>query len=410
MKKTIAKLMAAAMMLSAVPAVTLPSFVSKAAETAQAVTNTATATAKSQFQGQGQIAPTAKGEVFAFILPDNVAKENFKVAASSGNADVRSFVNVELQTDASNNKLVHVVASVNYTKMTSAQKTAYINAVKAGTNTFRVTLSRNRKVDDTGVGNIYNAGGQKYEFMGAVDSTIDLDKSDTTDIRHSSLTSDDKYNLLFNQTFVWTSEKEYRIGGVYENGKIRSGVADVDGYLMDRNVYATLDKVTSDGLAEVQLLKQDNNEANKLDKNDTLRGKKLILDYVWIGGAEYKVGKLGAQALKKAKMKKLQLKNCSKVGKGAMRECKQLKNVNLKDKNKVRKIHAKAFYKCKNLRSITIDARKLNVIGKDAFKGVKKACKVKFKASKSKYNDCVKKLKKSGAKVGTDVKVSRIAP
>jgi hypothetical protein len=212
---------------------------------------------------------------------------------------------------------------------------------------------------------------------------------------------------MFGGKAIYVSEATYVIGGEYKNGKIRTGIADADKYLQDGNVYAVVSKTLSDGIAEVELLKQDNNEANKLKNNDVLRGKKLNLNTVFIGGVEYKVGKLGSQALKEAKMKKVFLKNCSKVGKGALRKCKQLRTVNLKDKNKVRKIHAKAFYDCKNLKSITIDARKLNVVGKDAVGKVKKNCKIKLKASKSKYNDCVKKFKKSGAK---NVKYSRLAP
>jgi hypothetical protein len=394
MKKTIAKLMAAAMMLSTVPAVTLPTFVSNAAP-AQAVTNTTTATVANQFfGGVGEIASTSNGEIFAFLLPDGVGADKYEFTAVDGNADVRSFVTLSKVTDNSNPKLIHVRATLDYTKMTSAQKTAYMTAVKNGSNTFKVKMTRN------------------FPDQWAIDS-FDSPQAITwmQNLGYNTFEKQEQFiqKCFFSSNVSKTSDKTYRIGGVYDGGKIKSGVADVDGYLMDGNVYAQLDKVLSDGIAEVQLLKQDNNEANKLKNNDNLRGKKLLLNVVWIGGVEYKVGKLGGQALKEAKMKKIELKNCSKVGKGAMRKCKQLKNVNLKDKNKVRKIHAKAFYDCKNLKNISIDARKLNTVGTDSFTKLKKNCRIKLKCSKSKYNSVVKKIKKYNKKANK-LKFARIAP
>jgi hypothetical protein len=92
-----------------------------------------------------------------------------------------------------------------------------------------------------------------------------------------------------------------------------------------------------------------------------------------------------------------------------MRKCTQLRNVNLKDKNKVRKIHAKAFYDCKNLKNISIDPRKLNTIGTDSFTKLKKNCRIKLKCSKSKYNSVVKKIKKYNKKANS-LKFARIAP
>jgi len=403
MKKTIAKLMAAAMMLSAVPAVTLPSFVSKADTVA--VTNTSTATYADQFAGgEGNRSTGTKGELFAFVLPAGTVKDTYAVAATNVDSAVQTGIKVELKQDS--NSLVHVVASMDTTKMSNSQKSAFMNAVKQGNNKFKVTLTRKNVSADA-------APAPANTFKGVTlnvkaNEAFDL-SGDAKDAAGNKLTDAYKKSILFNQDFSWTSEKTYTIGGDYENGKIKSGVYDVDTYLADRNVYAKLDKVTSDGMGEVQLLKQDKNEGNKLKDNDALRGQKLTLNTVWINGVEYKVGKLGSQALKEAKMKKIELKNCSKVGKGAMRKCKQLRNVNLKDKNKVRKIHAKAFYDCKNLKNITIDARKLNTVGTDSFTKVKKNCKVKLKASKSKYNSVVKMIKKANKK-NTTLKYSRIAP
>jgi hypothetical protein len=418
MKKTIAKLMAAAMMLSAVPAVTLPSFVSKAADTV-AATNTSTATYQAQFLGgEGIVKPSADGEIFSFYLPATktakvtngnvafadtarVSSDDFDFAVVNAALPAEVAANIQLSKSVVNN-LVHVKATLNVTKMTSAQKTQFVNAVKDNTNTFKVKAIRkynNRDLDGDGKTNSVIAieSGKSYTIT-------------KPDGSKETLTYDQMNNsYVFGDNIEVVSERTYAIGGTYDNGKIKTGVADEDGYLMDGNVYAKISKTLSDGIAEVELLKQDNNEANKLKDNDQLRGKLLKLNEVRIGGVNYKVGKLGSQCLKKAKMKKVQLKNCSKVGKGALRECKQLKNVNLKDKNKVRKIHTKAFYKCKNLKSVAIDARKLNTVGTDSFVGVKKNCKIKLKASKSKFNQVIKKFKKANKK-NTTLKYTRLEP
>jgi hypothetical protein len=413
MKKTIAKLMAAAMMLSAVPAVTLPSFVSSAAAGDKiAATNTTTATFTSQFAGgEGTVKSAADGEIFSFLLPgrdDNNANnknastvivpsdeyELTPVAAGLG-SEMMQYIKLGKVVVGANN-LIHVKGTLDVTKMTTAQKTSFINAVKAGTNTYKVQIKR-KNVTCGGASSVYGiTNGTTYtrgsaNYANALKALLADGISTGTD------------------SFTVESEKVYSIGGTYDGGKIKTGVSDEDNLLMDGNVYARIDKVTSDGLAEIEMLKQDSNEGNKLDKNDQLRGKLLKLNNVNIEGVNYKVGKLGAQCLKQAKMKKIQLKNCSKVGKGALRKCKQLRNVNLKDKNKVRKIHAKAFYDCKNLKNIAIDARKLNTVGNESFTKVKKNCKIKLKASKSKYNDVVKKIKKANKK-NTTLKYSRIAP
>jgi enoyl reductase-like protein len=414
MKKTIAKLMAAAMLLSAVPAVTMPSFVSKAGNEI-AATNTTTSTFATQFLGgEGTVKAAADGEIFSFKLPRREVN-TAKLTNNSGNAfadkvlvssdeftlnayasgglgeEITKLIKVDKAT-ISGNELVHVKASLDVAKMTTAQKTTFINAVKNGTNKFKVKIERKCGAPIAG---------------GLVSGTTYL-PGDTNYYNAVNYIMGDNVPTGTN-TYAVVSERVYSIGGTYDGGKIKTGVQDEDGLLMDGNVYAKLDKVLSDGIAEVELLKQDSNEVNKLKNNDQLRGKLLKLNEVKVSGVTYKVGKLGAQCLKEAKMKKIQLKNCSKVGKGAMRKCKQLRNVNLKDKNKVRKIHAKAFYDCKNLKNIAIDARKLNTVGNESFTKVKKNCRIKLKASKSKYNQVVKKIKKANKK-NTTLKYARIAP
>lgn len=387
MKKTIAKFMAAAMLLSAVPAVTMPSFVSKAGN-ADAATNTATVSAAQNFVSGGDLIPAKAGELFAFRMTTaqlNTAltggvdttksvKDLVKPSAvATGNASSAfiSLVNTELvQSSADPN--VYTVKVSPKANMTTSEKTTLKDAIKGGTNCFKIKL------------------------------TVTTNAAGTTN-------NDAALKGLFGES-NYTGDKVYWIGGQYVNGMMRTAVIDDANLLVNGNVYAKIDKTSSDGdtLAEIELVKQAKTEGAKLKDNDNLRGNTLDLTTMTIGGIKYKVGKLGSQCLKEAKMKKLLAKNVSKVYKGACRKCKQLKTVNMKDKNKIRKINTKAFYNCKNLHTIIIDGRKLNTVGKDSFKGLKKNCKIKIKASKSKYNADVKKIKKAN-KTAT-LKFARIAP
>ena len=371
MKKTIAKLMAAAMLLSAVPAVTMPSFVSKAAD-AEVVTTTSSNTYASSYIASGDLIPAKNGELFSFRLTGlskNVTELVKPSAVSTGNSSAAfvSLVNPTIVQDSADSNIYHVRVALK-ANMTTSEKSTFVNSVKSGTNCFRIKIAADTAATAADITAITGA---------------------------------------FADTDIVTGQKVFWIGGQYVNGMMRTGVVDDANLLVNGNVYAKVDKVTSDGLAEIELIKQANNEGNKLKDNDNLRGQTLDITKMTIGGVEYKVGKLGSQCLKEAKMKKLLAKNVSKVYKGALRKCKQLKTVNMKDKNKIRKINSKAFYNCKNLKTIIIDGRKLNTVGKDAFKGIKKNAKIKIKASKSKYNADVKKIKKSGA---TNVKYVRLAP
>jgi hypothetical protein len=400
MKKTIAKLMAAAMLLSAVPAVTMPSFVSKAGS-ASAATNTTTVSSAQNFVQGGDLIPTKAGELFQVRVTLNDLNDPARFGAATyggvkgtladalkpsvvgtggATAAFTSLVNVDMVQN-SNDSSVYTIKVSPKANMTTSEKSTFVDAIRKGNNCFRIKLS-------LAVNNNNAAAGSNGNWD-----------------------QDATFKAYLNQGYVtFTGDKVYWIGGQYDNGMIREMVIDDDNLLATRNVYAKIDKVTSDNMAELELIKQANNEVNKLKDNDTLRGRTLNLTTLKIGGVEYKVGKLGAQCLKEAKMKKLLAKNVSKVYKGALRKCKQVKTVNMKDKNKIRKINTEAFYNCKNLKHIIIDGRKLNSVGKDSFTGLKKNCTVKIKASKSKFNADVKKIKKANPKAAGKLKFARIAP
>ena len=99
---------------------------------------------------------------------------------------------------------------------------------------------------------------------------------------------------------------------------------------------------------------------------------------VTIGGIQYKVTAIGANAFKKCtKLKKVTIgKYVSKIGK-------------------------KAFYKCKKLKTIVIKTKKLSAkkVGSKAFKGINKRATIKV--PKSKYKTYKKWLKKKGVGAST---------
>jgi hypothetical protein len=376
MKKTIAKLMAAAMLLSAVPAVTMPSFVSKAEDKAVSATSATVATnfftvaaeSAAPTTTVGNAAVASNGTVANIIFDKDVAITKAEALGTIGGYLNISYTKLTNIPGLASDQVAYQFKAAARSNMTSQDYAALLRSIKDQTNLFQLHVSATANATDQSGNAKWDAPTQGELFS--------------------------RYN--------------YRYGGTITTGnKITSGVFDADAYLNDGDVYAVPKSLTSGKnniLPEVEIW-----EGNKgqLKNNDALRGNTLNLNTVFIQGQEYKVIKLNSQALKEAHMKKLLIKNVTQIGKGALRKCKNVRKVNLNDKNKVRKIRSKAFYDCKNLKHINIDGRKLKEVGKDAFGKVKKNCVIKIKASKSKYNEDVKKIKKSGAK---NVKFARLNP
>ena len=77
----------------------------------------------------------------------------------------------------------------------------------------------------------------------------------------------------------------------------------------------------------------------------------------------------------------------------------KLKKITLN--SKVKKIGSKAFYGCKNLKTITIKTKKLTSknVGSNAFKGINAKAKIKVPSSKMKAYQKLLKSKGAGSKV-----------
>ena len=111
-------------------------------------------------------------------------------------------------------------------------------------------------------------------------------------------------------------------------------------------------------------------------KTKTTSKKAVVPDTITVNGTKLKVTAVGASAFAGNK---------------------KIKTVTL-GKN-ITKIGTKAFYKAKNLSQITVNGNTIKSIGKNAFSGVKKNCKITVRAKdKKQYKKIVKLIKKAGAK------------
>lgn len=111
-------------------------------------------------------------------------------------------------------------------------------------------------------------------------------------------------------------------------------------------------------------------------KTKTTSKKAVVHDTITVNGTKLKVTAVGASAFAGNK---------------------KIKTVTL-GKN-ITKIGTKAFYKAKNLSQITVNGNTIKSIGKNAFSGVKKNCKITVRAKdKKQYKKIVKLIKKAGAK------------
>ena len=111
-----------------------------------------------------------------------------------------------------------------------------------------------------------------------------------------------------------------------------------------------------------------------------------------IGGELYQIVSVDASAFSQnKKMTKVTISaNIESVGSKAFFKCTNLKTVTISSKN-LKTIGNKAFYNCKKLKNITLKTKKLTKIGKQAFGKVHK--KAAVKVPKNKYAAYSKKFK-----------------
>ena len=121
-----------------------------------------------------------------------------------------------------------------------------------------------------------------------------------------------------------------------------------------------------------------------------------------------KIDTISARLFKDTKEKLVKAEYAKFIHNGAFRKNKQLKKAIIGTEKSAKKINEKAFYDCKKLTTFKVGGKTLKQVGKNALGGStdKKSLRIKIKAgSKSKYNEDVKKFKKSGVKKAKFAKI-----
>lgn len=206
----------------------------------------------------------------------------------------------------------------------------------------------------------------------------------------------------------FTQNVKEDVDEVQKNDEVKGKKEDAQ-YVINKNTY----KITNNTKKTVTFVKT-------TSKSKTIK----IPATVNINGEKYKVTAVAANAMKGNKrVTKIVIgSNVTCIGKKAFYKCTFLKTITIPAKVKtigesafngckkltkvilgkgITKIGKKAFYNCKKLKNITIKSKKLNSVGKYAFKGIANQATIKCPGKKlKKYSKMIKK-----SKIGKKVKI-----
>jgi len=154
-------------------------------------------------------------------------------------------------------------------------------------------------------------------------------------------------------------------------------------------------KTYDDGKYSYKVLSTSDMTAEVTGIRNTAIKKVVVANSVKLGGKDYKVVSVAANAFKgNKKITSVSIKqNVKTIGKNAFAGCIKLKKVTI-GSTKLTTINAKAFSGCRSLKAITIKSRVLKKVGKNAFKGIHKKAVIKVpKAKLAVYKSRVLKSK-----------------
>jgi hypothetical protein len=345
MKKTIAKLMAAAMLVASLPAVAMPTFDVNAA-TSDAVTTSKVKTGLVIVNGEVQD-------------PTKALKPEIKIEANEGGS-TNFKLNVTLYAPQGGSYTYNGVTYNELKDYTFDAKeykddTGALTKIKTNANGNPVLYFDSAKLDTYKNNTILKGNEPKCVYINVADGINNVASAIPVGTQIST-----------------SKDTKFTGQGFTEDGFI-SG-ADVT---IDKAGHATLLSVP-DTSKKVTMLKQ-----------------KIDVSNIIIAGIAFPVEKLDDQALKGAKMKTITAKNVKHLGSGCLRNCKKLRKARLGGA-KMRKIHSNAFYDCEKLKNIKLNVKNLKSVGSKAFMKVKAGCTIALKAPTKKYNKVVKMIKKSG--------------
>lgn len=154
-------------------------------------------------------------------------------------------------------------------------------------------------------------------------------------------------------------------------------------------------KTYDDGKYSYKVLSTADMTAEVTGIKNTAIKKVVVANSVKLGGKDYKVVSVAANAFKgNKKITSVSVKkNVKTIGKNAFAGCTKLKKVTISS-TKLTTINAKAFSGCKSLKTITIKSKVLKKVGKNAFKGIHKKAVIRVpKAKRAAYKGKILKNK-----------------
>jgi hypothetical protein len=380
MKKTIAKFMAATMLVASLPAMVMPTFTVDAAPVNDSVSITVV-----KFNGSFQ-----NGNVLADDSSWYSGADKYTNAAETALL-IKPAFGME-QTATANQWNTHLqYFKDESTSSWSNPSDKVVNAtLEAGTKS--ITKASALELDS--VGDYFDQTGTVKEIK--LDSNgellLTLDATKLTDAKQKELAEGNNNIIEFTPWIAYDNNGEIlnkpiftiQVGETYTAGKTQiDGCSTPDGFVKEATI-------TLDASGNATLLK-----VSTTDKKVNMKGQKIELSVIEVGGVDHNIVKFEEQALKNAKMKRVTAKNVKNLETGALRSCKKLTKVNMGGA-KMRKIHSNAFLDDEKLKNVKINVKNLKSVGSKAFKGLKKNCKISLKCKQKKFKEVVKKIKKSG--------------
>jgi hypothetical protein len=372
MKKTIAKLMAAVMLAASMPAMVMPTFTVEASgQNAKSITTV-------KFNGTYQNGKVLSSFDSAATKYSNADNRNLIVKTAMGmeqtgvgvwNTHIQYFTDSVTGATAPQNKAAAITLAAGSVKI---GKEDGVNKAKD-------------YFDNTGV--IKEA---KLDSNGELILTIDQSKLTDAKLKEFAAGTNNTvefYPFTYVQGTDLAPVFTIQIGETFTAKKTQlTGCSTPDNFIKDATVVLGADNTAT-------LIKVSDN-----DKKVLMKGQKIEVSEIEVGGISYPIRKFEEQCLKSAKMKRLTAKNVKNLETGCVRGCKRLNRVTMGN-TKIKKIHSNAFYDCEKLKNIKINAKNLKSVGSKAFYKLKNGCTISIKAgSNKKYKEVVKKIKKS--KVG----------
>lgn len=394
MKKTIAKMMAATMLVASMPAMVLPTFTVNAQPGVggSVLASSSVTVTELKFNGTYQ-----NGKV---LVDESLSTSTDKISNASSDLMIMGTAAGFEQTGTLGVWNTHIQYFTDNPATTTPSKKVGSTTLVPGKNSIKkVTaddyLNVQKELDN--IGDYFDNTGVVKEIK--VDSNaeviITLDQTKLTDAKKKELAAGTNNTIEFTPWILWDSSVnnvklnkkpvfEIQVGQTYtakktqiQNCSTPDNIIKNATVTVDESGQATLVKVSTD------------------DKKVNMKGQKIDLSTIEVGGIEFPIVKFEEQALKSSKMTRLTAKNVKNLETGAVRGCKKIKKVNMGGA-KMKRIHSKAFYDCKKLKNIKINVKGIKSVGREAFNKLKNNCTISLKVSGNKnFKDAVKKIKKS---------------